>query len=245
MSGDDVQQVKVGEFMWADLAGNGRYRLVVTADTTGRSFFDRLDVYQRDDQSGVRVQSILGSGIRDLPRVIKDLNEDGRKELVVPSILDAQGPGSPLAPTVVWPKVYRLRNGKYVDASAEFPGFYDKEVLPGLDKEIGEAQQRVSGQSANIPAAGDPYFVQHDAEARYPQRKLAALEMTKDKILRVLGRDRAAGLERAREWMTNADSYLVGNAVTVLRDMGGHKDDLRAAEEALKVAVERERGTTH
>ena len=61
VGGDEVQHRKVGESIWADLAGDGRYRLVVTADTTGRSFFDASDVYERGVDGKVQVQSILGS----------------------------------------------------------------------------------------------------------------------------------------------------------------------------------------
>jgi hypothetical protein len=242
VAGDDVQHATVGEFAWTDLAGDGRYELVVTADTTGRSFFDRLDVYRRDARGDVQVQSILGVGIRELATVIRDLDGDGKKELIVPSRLESQGPGGPLNPTVVWPKVYRLRNAQYVDASRDFPTFYDEEIIPGVDASIEQARRKVADQrEPALPPAGDPHFVQREAEARLPQRQLAAQVMTRDKILRVLGRDPSAGLDAAREWTKSADPYVVANAVVVLRDMGGHKDELRAAEEAQRAAVERER----
>ena len=245
VGGDEVQHGKVGESIWADLAGDGRYRLVVTADTTGRSFFDALDVYERGVDGKVQVQSILGSEIHELSKVVRDLDGDGKAELIIPSRLDAQGPGGTLSPTVIWPKVYRVRNGKYVQASRDFPGFYDREVLPGLDEAIEEAPRKVAVHpEPELPSAGDPQFLQHRAEACFPQRRLASVEMTRDKVLRVLGRDATAGLSKAREWVANADPCLLGDAVVVLRDIGGHKDELRAAEEAQRSAMERER-TVH
>ena len=57
--------------------------------------------------------------------------------------------------------------------------------------------------------------------------------MERDKILRVLGRDPEAGLADAREWMKSSDPELVEDAVVVLRDMGGHEQDLSAAKGAL------------
>ncbi len=240
---DAVQHRRVGEFTWADLGGDGRYGLVVTADTTGRAFFEGVDVYQRDIHGKVVVQSFLGGGVRDLSKVVRDLDGDGKVELVIPSRLDTEGPGGAFYPTVIWPKVYRLRKGKYVAASRDFPRFYDSEVLPGLDEAIAEARQTLATQpERQLPSTGDPEFLQHAAEACLPQRRLASLEMTKDKILRVLGRDATAGLSRAREWVANADPCLVGEAVTVLTDIGGHKDDLRAAEkEAQKSSIEFQR----
>ena len=150
-----------------------------------------------------------------------------------------------MSPTVIWPKVYRVRNGKYVQASRDFPGFNDREVLPGLDEAIEEVRRKLAVQpEPELPSAGDPQFLQHRAEACFPQRRLASVEMTRDKVLRVLGRDATAGLSKAREWVANADPCLLGDAVVVLRDIGGHKDELRAAEEAQRSAMERER-TVH
>jgi hypothetical protein len=41
----------------------------------------------------------------------------------------------------MWPEVYHLQNGDYVEASRDFPHFYDEEVLPNLDNQITKAQQ--------------------------------------------------------------------------------------------------------
>ena len=60
--------------------------------------------------------------------------------------------------------------------------------------------------------------------------------MCRDKILRVIGRDPAAGLAQAREWMTSPDPALVDNARIVFQDTGGHDEDVRAAKLALKRA---------
>ncbi len=64
-------------------------------------------------------------------------------------------------------------------------------------------------------------------------RALAVAVMERDKILRVLGRDPDAGLAEAREWMKSPDPELAEDAVVVLRDMGGHPQDLAAAKRAL------------
>jgi hypothetical protein len=234
VGGDELHHTSVGEFVWSDLAGDGQYALVVTADTTGRSFFDAVYIYRRNDQGTVEVQSIIGRGVHDLAKSIRQLNGDKRRELVIPSGLDAQGPGGAFSPTVVWPKVYRLRGGKYVEASRDFPQFYDNEVLPELEAAIGEARKKVGSQpdsELGSPTAG--MSPKQEAEACFPRRRLASLEMAKDKILRVLGRDPTAGVSAARAWVANVDPCLVGDAVVVFRDVGGHGDDVRAAENAM------------
>ena len=233
---DDLQHTNVGEFVWSDIAGDGRYALVVTADTTGRSFFDMVYVYRRNDQGKLEVQSIPGLGVHDLRKAIRELNGDKRRELVIPSGLDTQGPGGASSPTVVWPRVYKLLDGKYVEASRDFPQFYDGEVLPELDAAIDEARRNVAAQPE---PATDRMSLRQEAEACFPRRRLASLEMAKDKILRVLGRDPTAGLSAARAWVASADPCLVGDAVVVLRDVGGHSDELRAAEDAQNAIIHR------
>jgi hypothetical protein len=64
-------------------------------------------------------------------------------------------------------------------------------------------------------------------------RYLAALIMSRDKVLRFLGRDPTAGLAQAREWMASSDPVMVDNARIVFIDIGGHEEDVRATKLAL------------
>ena len=66
--------------------------------------------------------------------------------------------------------------------------------------------------------------------------------MERDKILRMLGRDPTAGLQRAREWAASSDPDLIDDASIVFRDIGGHEDEARAADAALKRASAQSRG---
>ena len=233
LNGDDPQHIVVGEFRWLPTDGT-HYRLAVTADLSGRDIFDTLAIYARSAAGKVHTQSLYGVAIA-LENAIRDLDGDGKAELVVPSPVGDQDARAAV-PTAVWPKVYRLRNGNYDDASAEFGTYYRDEVLPKLDKAIDEARKDVEKRAPDAPSAGDLQFQQREAETRYLQRRLAALEMTRDKILRVSGLDPNAGLDRAREWTTSSDTAVIGDAVVVLRDMGGHPDALRAAQDALGAA---------
>ncbi len=203
--GTRLDPSRIGQFRWVDLAGDGRCELVMTVSTGPN--YAALWVYWQD-----HFQAIAGGA--DLKEGIKDLNGDGKKEIVVYSYLDPAGGRAALGSTPVWPEVYRLQGERYVPASKDFPQLYDLEILPKLDKQIAKTLALQTGVAA-------------------------ALEMQRDKILRVLGRDPNAGLEKARYWATTDDPELIWDAVDVFRDIGGHEEELRAAEQAGKRAWQR------
>ena len=219
----------IGEVAWVDLAGDGRYELATTEVTR---CCVNLYIYWQEAPGKVSVQAYREAG--DLDKTIRDLKGDGKQELILYAYVGEDQKRGGLRPSATWPKVYRLQNGSYVEASRDFPNFYDTEVLPQLEKDIGKARGLLAAQQAK-PPPGDPY----DAEWRATPRWLAALLMERGKILRMLGRDSAAGLAEAREWMKTPDPELVIDAAVVLNDMGGHEKELRAAKLAGKRAMER------
>jgi hypothetical protein len=171
---DDGMHAAVGEFAWIDLAGDKRYALVTRQDLSGRAYFDYLAIYWRSPSGKVTRDWIEGAELPSLDKIVRDLDGDGRHELVVPSAIDRHDPRSFATgwPSRVWPKVYKLQNGHYVDASRKYAKFYDGEVLPVLNSKIDEARDAVA----------------RDPEAQAPQRQLAAAQMSRDKILQLLGR---------------------------------------------------------
>jgi len=174
---DDGMHATVGELAWIDLAGDERYELATRQDLSGRAYFDYLVVYWRSPAGKVTRDWIEGVEGPSLDKIVRDLDGDGQDELIVPSALDRHDPrGYPGYPPRVWPKVYRLRNGHYVDASAEYAAFYDNEVLPTLEQAIEQARRDVSGKPGEGPA--------HEAA----QRQLLVLEQARDKIAGLLGR---------------------------------------------------------
>jgi hypothetical protein len=208
----------IGEFAWADLAGDRRYELVVTLDVNGRAFFNALMIYSRDSSGKISTREIDGWMISDLGKVIQDLKGDGKDELIIPTVLISYS----TAETSTWPAVYRLENGKYVEASSEFPRYYDDKVLPQLNKEINDARAKVPTGLAN------------DASVALPM-------MVKDKILRITGHDPTAGLQQAYQWMNSDDPRLLQDAAATFQDIGGHEQEKRAAGDAAAAAWERER----
>jgi len=233
----EVKPRDVGEFTWADLAGDGHYELVTTLDVNGRAFFNALMIYSRDSSGKVNSREIRGWLIGDLNGVVRDLDGDGKQELVIPTELSSRG-WSPTAATPTWSAVYRLKDGKYVEASRDFPDFYDKEVLPKLQDQIAEREKQAALQVGERES-GEAFLEQHawggaykqlaaeQSAAVYNYEGLAVRQMTRAKILRTLGRDPRAGEQEAREWMKSSDPQLRQCAAAVFRDMGGHEAELR------------------
>jgi len=50
-----------------------------------------------------------------------------------------------------------------------------------------------------------------------------------------------AGVQQAREWAAGSDPDLIDDATIVFRDIGGHEDEARAADAALKRAMAQKR----
>ncbi len=185
----------IGEFTWADLEGNGTCQLLMTLDVNSRHFYNALVVYTRDSSGRLASQEIRGWAIQNLAEVIKDINGDHKDELIIPSQL-ASDTYRGAAGMAVWPAVYRQKDGQYVEASGEFPSFYESQILPKLEKKIAETREKV----------GKGLATQHD---------LAVAIMARDKVLRVIGRDPSAGERDAREWMASRDPELRCDAAAV------------------------------
>jgi hypothetical protein len=212
----------IGEFTWADLAGDGRYELVTTIDVNGRAFFDALVVFWRNISGTVTYQEIRDRGIDNLDTVIKDLTGDGRDELVIPTVLIEYS----TADTFTWPAIYKLQGEHYVDASKDFATYYEKEVLPDLNAKIDDPNAQTFGTLSS-------------------EETRAVLTMERAKILRVIGRDPKAGLKQAYQWMNSEDPRLLQDAAATFQEIGGHPSELRTAREAYDRAVARERAAAH
>ena len=207
---DATKPNQISEFEWLNLADDGKYELATVGSEGPCCVF--LYLYRQDAPGEVTFQSYGEAG--ELSKTMRDLNGDGKKELVLSqNVVENEGDLK-----FLWPVVYRLENGKYVEASRDFPKFYDEEVLPTLDKEIAEDQR---------PDTNDP-------------ENLAGLLMERFKILRVLGRDPTAGLKEAYGWMKSNDPDLLQDAAVTFSEIDGYEADARAADEARSRARCRE-----
>lgn len=143
LRGSDPTKVQIGAFGWYDLARDGRYELLVTEDLSGRALYDYLAIYSRSNSGKVVLQQwIRGDGIgSDIAKIVRDVNSDGKAELIIPARLLSYS----TAETYAWPSVYKLEDGKYVESSRDFPDFYDNEILPRLQKQIDYSGGGASG----------------------------------------------------------------------------------------------------
>ena len=197
---------EIGQFQWADLLGDGQYQLVLTLS---EPCAHAVEINKRDASGKVRMVQTI-EGWADLKTGIRDLNGDGKDELIIEKPLAEYN----CAQVITWPAVYRLEKGKYVEASRDFPAFYDNEILPMLDAQIRQYRAKaVKAATAGKPNLWNP----------------AGLIMARDKILRVLGRNPTAGLHQAYQWMNTDNLYLLFAAAATFKGIGGHEEEAKAA----------------
>ena len=182
---------EAAEFTWANLSGNNHYQLVVVFPPLGSAGVNNMSIYSRDSSGKISEQEIQGQAIHlegwgnrsYIPKVIQDLNGDGKDELVIPVELGySKGTNRP---AIIWPQVYRLQNGECVEASRDFAKFYDTQVLPILNSAIARARERAARELHDAPGA--------PLKDRMGKKALDTAIITRDKILRVIGRDSKAG----------------------------------------------------
>jgi len=227
----DILPTDVIQFAWADFAGNGKYALVVVEGDAGAviSIFQQSAVGKMDEQR-IELEGYGHEG--QLKDAIRELNGDGKKELLVNSGFGA-GPSMAETPLTQWPMVYRLENGKLVEASREFPSFYDKQVLPPLEAKIAALEKTLDSE-AGAKAAGEAVIKEYspsqpdiDSHTSPEQEKavrdseqLALQQSLRIHILHVLGRKPTAKEEKeALEWLDSPDYWVRKYAEPALEEM--------------------------
>jgi hypothetical protein len=222
-------------------AGSGKYELVMHSQSGPDIGY--LTIFWQDAPGKIKSQDFGVGGDatgewywKEKGPDVADANGDGALEVIDLDDIDYHPPPqrTKFIPGGMWPRIFRLRDGKYVEASRDFPAFYDKTIFPLIEKAMAKAQQDIKDVAAQKAKPG-PSFDPNDDYWQLPTRTLAGVIMCRDKILRVLGRDPNAGLAQAREWMSNPDPVMVDNARVVFQDIGGHDEEVRAA----KLATER------
>jgi hypothetical protein len=179
---------------------------LANADYSGRGFYNRLFVIKGGGNP--RYQIVDGWDLSDLAGRIADFDGDGRAELLVTRLLTPYGGGYPQA---TYRAVYELQNGRWRDASASFAAWYRQQELPRIEQELNERR-----------AVASP--------AELDQALADAAELERDKVLRVIGSDREAGLAAAAAWSADGHPYRRIYAATILADIG-----TPAAQERLKL----------
>lgn len=228
------------KYSWSDFDGNGKYELIVLGTTR---CCGGVMVFSKDATGNVSQQNL--DGWTKLNKGIRDLNGDGKKELIVASRLETDDYRG-AKPGAAWTAIYRFKDGKLIEASRDFPRFFDTEELPWYENEIAKDRKELAKSGPATMAAAAAFFRKEKGSRAFgllgqeeavavdgavaAQEGLAADEMGRDKILRVLGRDPKAGEKEAYEWMKNPDPELRIDAAVVFADIGGHDRELRSLE---------------
>jgi hypothetical protein len=122
----------VGQYEFIDLGNNGEVELLATVDFTGRKIYDNVYIVQKVNND-FRISDLMaGENIFDLKSHIVDLNNDGRKEFLLPRRL-AQ-PKFMVDPRPAINDVYAWDGTGFRKANASFKNYY-RSLLPGLKAE--------------------------------------------------------------------------------------------------------------
>ncbi len=113
---DAIKAWEVDEFEWVDLAGDGRYELATVGSSGPCCYY--LYLYWQVAPKKVRSQSYGGAG--KLSDTIRDLNGDGKKELILDAYVGSESyMGTKLQ--AMWPQVYASRMANMWRRAATFP----------------------------------------------------------------------------------------------------------------------------
>jgi hypothetical protein len=255
-------------FTFADLRQTGTLSLVVGYDSSGRGFCNDIDIVDRTgsgfESSGLPSASI--SQGEDVTKLIKDINGDGRLELVVNMLVGGYNGGAHCG--LKWPVVFAWTGSSYADVSIQFKGFY-RQVLQTLTQQPAAASVSTPGSQPQIETfqsqpsdAADGINVQ----ARLIQPQPTSTSETASspesgnaggaecqqaeaaKIERFLGTSPDAGMGDAIKWSESSDPSTREFAAGLLADIGtseamGHlktltTDSDRAVAEDSKVRLQ-------
>ncbi len=175
------------------ISESGSYSLVASLDVNGRHFCNDVEVIHRG-ASGLTIQNVWAREADDVNEIVRDLDKNGKKELVIPSELSGYA-GARCSGA--WNEIFGLRSGILVDRSAEFKDFYKAQLAP-LEAGMQEARKKLNDGD------GD---------------RAVCLKMEADKIERFLGISPNAGENKAIEWANSGDEYLRGRGFAVLADI--------------------------
>lgn len=212
---------KAEGYRFVDLDGNGALELVAWVDLSGRGH-GRLFVISRT-AAGYAHTSVPAAYV-DFPTVIRDVDGDGRMEIVLRRGLTPYGGGHARAEVAT---VFVFGPQGLADRSTAFHAFYEGVELPRISAALESARTRTADGDV---AAAD------------------ALEVERDKILRIIGGDANAGLKLAQEWSADARPRRREWAAVILGDIATPEarqvlgllaaDSDRGVAEAARRAVE-------
>lgn len=213
---EEYDKIKVGDFMWEDIDKDGYYELFVTT-AYSRAFFNSLGIYKSISDEKVPYQGIEVWMLDRLEGVLKDLDNDGYSELILPILITEYRGVRPFA---LWTAIYKWNGEKFQEASEQFNYFYRTVLLPKVEHRIIELEEEMRKYQSELDSLRDKLG---QKEINYVieslEESLSAEWIIRDKIYRLLGDEPLAGLERAKQWAKSPNSNLRGNAIVVFEEI--------------------------
>lgn len=120
--GLEEEELHVCSAVLADVAKDGYYRLIASVDPSGRDFCNEVIVMRKPDHD-LHTQFFSAWQVEEIADALVDLDRDGIPELVLPELI-GRYEGAQTCGT--WTRIYRWKDGRYVQDSETFPGFYEK-----------------------------------------------------------------------------------------------------------------------
>ncbi len=168
--------------------------VIASLDGNGRGFCNDLEVIfvVHDVVVDQRVSVWMVDNVSD---TIRDVDNDGRKELVVP--LPASEYEGSSGCVAVWPAIYLISRGRLVEQSASFKKFYHTE-LEKMQSDLVTARAQDEGNGED---------------------QAVCLQIETDKIKRVSGVASDAGEEAALQWIASNEESKRLKGIAVLADI--------------------------
>ena len=192
---DSQAQAQVCGWEFVDLNNDGVNELVASLDYSGRLFRNTLVLISKTGDV-FRTQSVPAWNVTNVSDIVKDLNNDGAKKLIVPQPLSDYEGAKCIA---TWKTVHQWDGNAFVDVSRRFPEMYKKRL-----QELTDNIQKIEG---NPTLSG----TEKDAKASCDY-------LEQEKIQRLFGNSKA-GFDRAVAWMRSDDPSLRRKAVKVFADI--------------------------
>jgi hypothetical protein len=141
-------------FQFADLRGSGQLSLVAVYDGGGKDHCGDLSIFDLVSGEIQRTDYLGGPSFPDekVQNVLKDINHDGRPELVVFHPTTDEG----ILEMALWPSIYAWTGAGYTDVSSQYPQYY-RDWLASMKKEIAEKEkerQQLLEEARSTPQPG-------------------------------------------------------------------------------------------
>lgn len=165
----DIDPPRVGEATFVDLDSDGRLELVVTLDHSGRGFFTTVMTIEQGPTGKLTHSKISTRGrtVEGLASRLRDVNRDGRIELVVQQYVDRYE-GAVKSPEETL--VYAWSSHRFADASDKYPAFYRAEVVPALKAKLAALED--GGSTRAVTDDHDAFVARVELERAKKRGKL-------------------------------------------------------------------------